>query len=390
MLRPFASVLGSGLVVNAATFAILVAAPLALPLASFARLSLAVAGVLFLVAVLDFGLSITSTRQYAATSEPAYLSLSIRTRLLLCALIAPPALVAFAWPAAQPYAGAALGAVALNLWNGLRAADQARQDFESFARSNLVFAAARLMFAGLGLATGSWIAVLIGLFVAPVVAIGAVKAHKIIALAAPSVGPVIGVAARYALWVFVSAACYNALMGLPMAIAGKRLDDVAIGTIGIAATFMGPVSLLNNALRLVLLPKVAAGASPMQNRISRMRLALALLLMAGAAGLAAFVGHEAYGGQFPLAGMVIGAMVGPLVFAIPIGLLNMDVHRQGAPRLEAMVNLARLCVIAPALWFAGQSLIGLSLAAGALLLLGELALLVALRWRNGRSVRSAL
>lgn len=385
LARSFFSVLGSGVIVNATTFAVLAAAPLVLAVEEFARLSLAVAGVMFLVAVLDLGLSVTSTRQFAATRDPAYLSLSVRMRLLLCAGLGVPAVAAMAWPVALPFAVVVLGAAALNLWMGLRAADQAREDFKKFSRSNLAFAAARLLFGGAALLTGSWVAVAISLFVAPVIAIGMMKFTEMQRLTVASPKPVVWQTVKYAAWVAMSAACYNAIMALPAAVAGSRLDAVGIGTIGLAATFVGPVSLINNAIRLIVLPKISAVSDGANGRMTRATWAALTLAMGVFTLLLAGAAHLIYAVHYPAVGAVVGVIVGSVLFAVPIGLLNMDVHRQGVPWIEAWANLVRLCLAAPVLWLAGQSVYYLATAAGMLLLLGEAGLFFALRWYRHRS-----
>lgn len=386
LARSFVSVLGSGLAVNATTFVILAAAPLVLTVNDFAHLSLGVAAVMFLVSFLDMGLGITSTRQFAATKNLAFLSLSIRARLLLCAIfgIASTA-TALAWPETRVYAIATACAVMLNLWTGLRAADQAREDFAGFAKANLVFAGVRLALAGTALFSGSWIAVMLGLFAAPVGAIVLLKAPKVLRLITIETDLILGRTIRYAGFVFVSSVCYAALIALPMAVAGWRLDPVAIGTIGIAATFVGPISLLNNALRLVLLPRVSTSENPISPTMSPKRWMAAIILPVACVLLVWLVSEHVYSDRFPLAGAVTTITVAATILVVALGLLNMDVHRLGTPGLEAVVNLCRLLVTAPLLWLAGTSVLQLSITAAALLVIGEAALFAAVRTRGAKT-----
>lgn len=384
LTRSFLTVFGSGLIVNATTFAILAAAPIVLEVEEFARLSLAVAGTLFLVTLFDLGLGVSSTRHFSTTKDPAFLSLSIRARLTLCLIGGAPAGVAMAWPPMQPYAIIVVAAVALNLWTGLRTADQAREDFASFARANFAFAAARLTFAGTALVSGSWVGVMLGLFVVPVCLIGLLKFREIVSLSAPDPRPVAGATLRYAGFVFVSAVSFAALTALPAAVAGIRLDPIAIGTLGLAATFVGPISLLNYALRLILLPKVSANFGPLRPVLKPGHLALALLSFCVCVGGAAGVGEVLYSDRYPDAALVVGLMVGGALATTTLGLFNMDIHRLGAPGLEAAVNVGRVVFTAPAMWFAGTSTVALAGTANAFLVLGEGVLLLAILRRNAR------
>jgi O-antigen/teichoic acid export membrane protein len=385
LLRSFLAVLVSGLVVNAATFVILALAPLMLTIEDFAKLTLGVAAVMFLATLLDFGLSITSTRQFAATRDPAYLSLSIKTRLALFTALGSLAGALCMWPEARPFAIALLAAAALNIWTGLRAADQAREDFASFARANLLFSAARIGFAGAGLASGSWIAVMLGLFVVPVIAIAVFKSAGVLRTIRPKASPVLAPSARYARFVFMSAVCYGGLMALPAAIAGLRLDPVGIGTIGLANTFIGPVTLLNTAFRLVLLPRITASETALRPRLNGTRIAMALALTLLCAAGAGLLGDILYGQRFALAGPVIGIMTAGMLATSILGLMNLDVHRVGAPSVEALTNLGRLLITAPILWLSGTSVLLLSLAAAVCLVVGEIVLFFKIKARGDRS-----
>ena len=382
ILWSFLAVLGSGLVVNLATFMILALAPFMLPIEDFANLTLGVAAVMFLVIVLDLGLGITSTRQFAATRDPAYLSLSIKMRLAMFAALGSLAGGLSLWPEARPFAIALLAAATLNIWTGLRAVDQAREDFASFARASLLFSAARVAFAGVGLASGSWIAVMLGLFTAPVIAIAFFKSSDMLRTIKPKALSVATTSVRYARFVYMSAVCYGGLMALPTAIAGLRLDPVGIGTIGLASTFIGPVMLLNAAFRLVLLPRVAASETAMRPKLNRAQIAMAAALTLLCAAGAGLLGDMLYGQRFAMVGPVIGIMTAGVLATSILGLLNLDVHRIGAPSVEALTNLVRLMITAPILWLSGASVLALALAAAACLVLGEIVLFFRIKARS--------
>src|SRR5271157_1031228 len=130
------------LAIQATTFAILALAALAMPKEAFARLSLIVAAAMLANALFELGLNLTSTKMYGETRDEGYLRAAFAVRLACLPAGTLLGLAVWRAGAADAGLGIALGAV-LNLWNGLRAADQARQDYCSFARSSLAFAVLR-------------------------------------------------------------------------------------------------------------------------------------------------------------------------------------------------------------------------------------------------------
>lgn len=146
--RHTALVFASTLAIQATTFAILAIAALVMPTEAFARLSLIVAAVILASAMFELGLNLTSTKMYGETRDEAFLRTASLIRLLCVPLGELAGVGASAWGAADIGIGIGLGA-AVNLWNGIRASDQARQDYRSFAAASLAFGAIRGV-AGLG------------------------------------------------------------------------------------------------------------------------------------------------------------------------------------------------------------------------------------------------
>lgn len=384
LVRSFSTVLGSGLVVNASTFAIMALAPITLSVQDFAKLALSVTGVMFLATLMDLGLSVTSIRQFAATKNPAYVALSIKFRVLLFLIISPLAITLCFWPELRPYAVALIGAASLNIWTGLRAADQAREEFTGLAKANLTFSVTRLVFAGAGLASHSWIGVLIGMFPAPVLIIAAYKAKDLLRNIRADTTPVLSSSVVYARYVFLSAVCYNGLMALPTAIAGVKLDPIALGTIGLANTLIAPVALLNAAARLVLMPRVSANGMSLRSILSPTKVIMGLALTLLFATTAGLLGAFFYSEKFPMSGPVISIMTAGLIVTSILGLMNLEIHRIGAPSLEAIANLMRLIVTTSILWFLAESVFVLSLTSAACMVAGEIALFLMIKIRSGK------
>ena len=380
-LKDFIRILGSGLAVNVSTFVVLALAPIALGTESFATLTLVVAGTLFGVTLLDAGLYTTTIRQFAATKDARIIGGALRIRFSMLAVSATVALLAFSTHDLVAFSIAALCAGFLNVWNGLRSIDLAREDHAAFARANFAMSAARLAFGPLALLTGSWLWVSIALFVVPVLVVGAVRARGLVRDLAVGRLRVLGALLGYSTPVYLSALAYGACTYLPQAIAAARLDDIAVGSLGVALMLATPLILANAALRAMLLPRISAGGRLSDELGLRPGGKLILAAVAIVLVLSGVVigSQLVYGFRFPDIGLISGAILMGYVAAIPFALASMTVHRIGRPGIEAIVNMARLLVTGPLLWFAASSAVVLAATAALLLLLGEIALFLVVR-----------
>lgn len=380
-LGSFARILGSGLAVNISTFVVLAIAPIALSTESFATLTLVVAGILFGATLLDLGLSTTTVRQFAATKDERIIGTTLRTRLAVLAAATAVAIAAFFIPGSTPFATAALGAGFLNVWSGLRSIDLAREDHATFADANLAMSAARIVCGGVALLSRSWLWVAVALFVIPVMVVAAVRTRTLARDLSMGDFESLRTLLGYSAFVYVSALAYNACVYLPQAMAAAHLDDIAVGSLGIASTLVAPLILVNAALRAMLLSRISAGGTLTDELGLRPGIASALGVIAVIAILfgVVIVAQFVYGSRFPDIGLVTGAILAGYIVILPLGLINMAVHRIGRPQFEAAVNVARLLGSLPMLWLAASSTIMLAAAAALLLIVGEIALYLVIR-----------
>lgn len=371
------------LAIQIATFAILALAALVMPTGAFARLSLIVAAVMLASTLFELGLNITSTKMYGDTGDEGYLRSALAVRV---ACIPIGALLGLAvWlgaGAADAGLGIALGAV-LNLWNGMRATDQARQDYRSFTRASIAFALLRAV-AGLVTLylTGDPVKIALATYALPVVATVASKSAVMVAEAA--LGPTRQAwdMLWYATHVYINAVTFIVIPYLPQFVISHRLDATAVGTYGLILTFTGPVSLLVYSLRSVLLPKMLGPGRELEDWMWSSRgLAVIgagwLLLMIGGAilsyGLAVFYGHK-----FPGIGPAFLIFFVGFSATAMIGLYSLSVHTQGVPQLSNAIGLAKLVALAVLLFTFSWSLYATIAATSAVMFVGELALAGAL------------
>jgi len=370
--------------IQATTFAILALAALLLPVTDFARLSLIVAVVMLSSGLFEWGLNITATKMYGDTHDEGYLRLAFVFRLALVPVgTAVGAAVALT---GEPDIGVGIGlGTLLNVWNGIRATDQARQDYASFTRSSVVFAGLRAV-AGLTvlLASGEPLLLAVAIYAVPVAASALSASARLARHAFSQPWPPLAGSFGYAVHVYLNAVTFIAIPYVPQFFISSRLDATAIGTYGLILTFVGPISLLVYSIRSVLLPKMLGSASAFEDILWSGR-GLALIaalwstLIAGGAVLAYVLG-VVYGARY----QEIGATF--LIFFIgfsgtsAIGLYSLSVHTRGIPKLASLVGIAKLLVLIPALLFYGDSLTGVVSAVAAVMLGFEILLALILLW----------
>lgn len=353
----------STLAIQSISFAILAVAAHVLPIEAFARLSLIVAAVMLSSAFFEFGLNVTSTKMYGDTRDEWFLIAASRVRLACVPISALLGLcVAFLEGGPDIGIGIGLGAI-LNLWNGVRASDQARQDYRSFTRASLAFAAVRGI---LGLTalylTRDPIVVAFATYALPVL-MSVLSSSARYLMVAPSMlarRPTVTMI-KYAAYVYLNALTFILIPYLPQFVISHRLDVAAVSTYGLILTFTGPISLLVYSLRSVLLPKMLGSGAHFEEILwSRHGAAVIggawLALMIG--GVAIGFGLEIfYGYKFSGIRQIFWLFFTGFSATAMIGLYSLSVHTQGVPQLGVVVGVGKVAVLAGFLIFAGQNLI---------------------------------
>ena len=356
-----ALVFASTLAIQATTFAILALAALLLPIGDFARLSLIVAATMLANGLFELGLNLTSTKMYGDTRDEAFLRTAFLIRLLCVPVGCLLGLaVALGWGATDIGLGVGLGA-ALNLWNGIRASDQARQDYRSFVTASLAFAALRAV-AGLGVLYAARDPVLTAVAIYALPIAGAVfsASARYTAEAFTGARRPVGDMLWYATHVYLTALAFIAIPYVPQFVIASRLDATAVGTYGLILTFTGPISLLVYALRSVLLPKMLGGGSRFEDMLWSWRGLLAIiamwtLLMTGGV-LLGYGLEKFYADKFPGIGSAFLIFFLGFSATAMIGLYSLSVHTLGMPQISTAIALAKVAALLVLLQLTGSTL----------------------------------
>jgi O-antigen/teichoic acid export membrane protein len=367
----------STLAIQVTTFVILASAGLVLDTAPFARLSLIVAAAMLASALFELGLNVSSTKFYGDTRDDAFLRTAFLTRLLCVPLGCVLGLAVALTGHADIGLGIGLGA-ALNLWNGMRASDLARQDYESFVATSLSFAGLRGV-AGLGAlyATRDPVLTALASYALPIVCVALSHSAR---FAVEAFGPRRPVADMlwYATHVYLNALTFIAIPYVPQFFIASRLDATAVGTYALILTLTGPISLLVYSLRSVLLPKMLGGASSFEDMMWSRRglLTIAALCAAAAAG-GVLLGNGLdilYGHRFPEIGSAfIVFFVGFSASAI-IGFYSLSVHTQGVPHISTAVGVVKFVVLLVLLTLTHRSLFDVVVLTSLVMVAGEVVL----------------
>lgn len=350
------------LTVQVSTFAVQALAPWLLSDVDFARLTVIIAATMLGSAFCDFGLGLTATRFYGQSRDERFLIGAFRLRLLCLPLAAVTAAVLLG--ASLIHADIALAIVAsavLSLWNGARSADQARQDYRSFARASLLFSVLRTL-CGLGALVmfRDPVAVAIGLYVLPMPAMLASESWALVLRAFRDRGRDVLAMLRYSFPVYINALIFIGLPYIPQFVIAARLDAQATGTYGLITTFTAPLSLVVYSLRSVLLPRMLGDDGKIEAALWSPRGFVTIGFIAVAAGLVGLCVAQGlglvYGTRFPELRQGFALFFAGFAFTACLGIFSLSIHTLGVPRLGMWLSLPKIVAMAGALTLFGDTL----------------------------------
>ena len=379
------------LAVQVSTFAILASAPWLLSAVDFARLMVIVAGVMLGSAIFDFGLGLTSTRFYGKSRDERALIGAFHIRLLCLPVAASLAavLLAIDWVGRDIAFAIATSAI-LSLWNGTRSADQARQDYRSFARASVVFSVLRILGGGSALIVfGDPLAVAVGLYVIPVAAIVAARSRTLVWQALRNRGNDIGAMLRYSLPVYINALVFIGIPYIPQFVITARLDAQASGTYGLITTFAAPMSLMVYSLRSVLLPRMLGDGDLIEKKLWSLRGFITLKLIALATGLLGLCIAQGldwvYGTRFPEISPSFALFFAGYALTACLGIYSLSIHTLGVPKLAMWISLLKIVALMAAMAVFGKTLLEVILVTVTIMVIGEV-VLAAVLWRKKEGI----
>jgi O-antigen/teichoic acid export membrane protein len=410
LLQKFTGILGANAFNNFAAFLITVYAARAFGPEEFGRLALAISITTILSLILDFGLSITLVRIYNIETSPDERAGYIRT-ILGFKILSSLALVPLAFvlqgittqvlPVLSGYGGlvylAFLSGGLHSIWTSVRAVEQARRDFRSFRRYTFTYGVLR--FLGIGTLLlfyeASPTSVLGVLYALPLVGLllyswfsgyrsfwSATAGHAYRSSAYSRLKTVFS----YGIWVALSAICYTQLFYLPQFMLARAANETEVGIYGAGLTFVAAFSLLNEALRTVILPDVTelrSSSDRLAFRRRYFRLGPAFFSVAlFALGFTAFVQYYLLGGAYT-ASIPIFIILGlATIVTLYLGIFNLLVHSHGVPKLEATNNLARVVALILLLLVVPKTALSACLTVASVLVVGELIVYAMLRFKD--------
>jgi O-antigen/teichoic acid export membrane protein len=386
----------SNLMANGTTFILMMIAAKTLTITEFSNLSLAVSVCFMLTTVLDFGVNLTLVRSFGINKNSEILDGAMSLKWLTFASVLPFCVAGLILSQNYGYhlsivAWGLLGAAVLNLWMGTRAIEQAHQNFYTYAKNNLSYAAIRLLLGGAAL----WLVDNVDVFfftafVLPGLVFVVVQVLKGTAyqISDSSFKAMLIGGRGYSALVFLSSVAYGAILYIPQFVVAHRLSATSVSSYGISLSFLGVVALIANSVRSVLLPRLVGGnpKDAIRRLVLKLKKLLPLYLAMSAVILS--VGARSinywYGELMPDAHYVFLICGSGLLGTVYVGFFNVSIHAIGRPALEALSNVCRLIVLIPALWVWGNSLLGIAATFAVVLFLGEISTstLIALRVRK--------
>lgn len=405
-LQSVGKVLVSNIFNNASSFVVIVHAARSFGPEVFGQLGLVLAIMLFASTILDFGLNVSLVRNYNRAESPRE-----RTDLAASVIKTKVSMViavgAMAYPAARLMlpvfptftAGASLLAIGilsaslLSLWSSIRALEQARRQFDSFARYNYMYAAVRVTcyISTAFLGENSPIAVLLCLYTIPLLLLLSyslvVRERTVwwpLRTGVPRQISALGRALRYGRWICASLVCFSLFVRLPQFELARKSSAQALGIYGAAASFLAAFSLINDAISSIILPEVSSLRTPGAREYFRHTFSENLLKLAGVLVLGLIICvlaqsvllGEKYHDSVPTF-IVLGLST---IISLCFSINNNLVHAYGRPELWLYMNLGRLVALGAALSaFRGLSAFTAAVLYGAELIAGDVLLFLYLR-----------
>jgi O-antigen/teichoic acid export membrane protein len=342
----------------------------------FGRLGLTVAIITLLPLVHDFGLNTALIKHHqkplATIQIPVgttfftvlLVKILLAVTTLLVTLIAAPFISLNLFPT---FVGnenlleiSVLSGGLLSLWITLRASEQAKQEYKAIEINTLYYALLRILsavvlFSFIGVTI---ITTLLALYVLPLVIFMLIRPIIVYLRAPYALRPLnptrdelhtLYSLWQYGKWIGISAFCFVALSRLPQFVLEQRANTAAVGTYSAALSFLAAFSLLNDAVRLVMLPR-ASGLSSIQERLhfrKQIRLFLpkyTLLMVVAVPSMSAaaiiFLG-SAYSDSIS----VLFILSISTVTGMYLGIFNTLVHAHERPQYDALVNVCRLVAL---------------------------------------------
>ena len=366
------------LTVQASNFILLAVAARLLDTEEFARLSSMVAVVMISSALFEFGLNVTATKVFGESGDLAVFNVAAKIRIWTLLVVALTSILFLKSSFRDVSLAITLGACT-NIWNGMRAADQALQRFRKFVRNSFLFAAFRIIVTlPLLFLLGDAVSAAIGLYLAPMILLMLFSSgwREIRASSYGRIG--IKEILSYAKFVYLNSLAFVALPYFPQLYIDEHLSSEAAAGYGLIVAFSGPVGLLIYSLRSTLLPKFF-GSGSLENDVWSARGFLVLLLgwfmLLGLAFLLAEGLEYLFGVRFEGIRDAFLVYFGGVSLTGFLGIYGLSVHTLGVPQISLYVNLLRVFALFFGLIAFGESLMSVVLVVSTVMTLGEVALL---------------
>jgi O-antigen/teichoic acid export membrane protein len=411
-LRSVSGVFGAGLVNNGVSFLMTIIAARVLGPQEFAVLGIMLAVMMFGSTVLDFGVSVSLVRLFHASEVPrkqlvtVVLGWKIVVSVLAVVLAVPVApLGKSAFFGHLPvtdgeFIWAVGGAGLLSLWTTVRAVYQAREEFTALVTSTYWYAGLR--FAAIAgamiFSLKSASVFVIAIYILPLLLILPVAAGQQVFRASRGndegavgwsprdAGGTLRRILGYGRWVALSAVSYALLWRLPQFALSHRATETEVSYYSLGITFIAFFSLMNDSMRMVLLPRVAGMQSPAQRsefRASMRRWAFPYFVGMGVLVVVLWaVQILALGDEYRPGIPVFLLLSAGTIATLYGGLINSLVHSHGIPQLDAGMNCVKVAALALGLWLVPPSSVPVAALFAAIVAIGEWSLVLIVRTRE--------
>lgn len=390
---------GSQLILSASSFVVMFLASITLSPAEFSALSLANTHVMFLSAVLDFGMNQACLKFSFERTHGNYVYINVAAKFLIFCLcfLGFFATMAIGFPLNDSVILVAAAAIAL--WTSTRIVEQSARRFFRYSALNVVLGVLRVTLGLIAVRSQDWPTIILFLHVLAQLPIhifmftrhysGIFRSFnwtdlKEIAKTSPVM--------------FGSSLLFNAIPLITQRAIYSTGDVAASSAFAMTLVFMAPLDILVTTLRVYILPQALASdrADAVLFGIRRggmhwlsglFFLALCVVTIATAAVI-----EGIYRNRYPEASTYFLIFFGANVVNSCIAFYNIRGQRSGLVHIELLVNIGRAGAIMAMGMLSTLSPLGLVIGSGIILVSGEVVLFGLLSWsiRNRRTAPPAI
>lgn len=409
-IRNSAKIFTSSSINNLVFFAISIFAAKTLSLEDFGEIGLSLSLIVLIPFVLDFGINASIVKHSQRPLSGISVSIQdlskavLMVKLFLCVCIFILSILINYNRSLFPYIDSfsqsflflsLLSGGLLSIWNFIRSYDQAKSNFRKIQNMTLYYAIIRavsayILFSFLGINFSTVVSAIyvipLAFLILPTIFDRRLDFY-IFSLTSESSRSewtnAIKYLWNYSKWIGISSLIFVVISRLPQFVLEWKGMRSEVGFFSAALTFISVFSLINDSVKVIVLPKVSAisdgaGRQNYKNKLTS-SLPLYIFLMLLLTGILTSVAYSVLGKDHYPSIVVLLILSCSTAITVYIGMFNVLIHSLEKPHYDALINIARLCLLFVILMIIPPNSIYYAAALAVTMILGEFTLFLKIK-----------